>query len=147
MKASYNRKIDAARQDHNRIKDEKVRINAQLQWYNTQNKLRYFYPVKVNNTKEKLDQGKDELEVYQAIIDNLYTVMTDRIEQNHEKHTLVKQLNRFVGEEIDEILTDEKDFFESESKDKLKVPPFTKVQRIPRDYTKEERIQKEFKKN
>ena len=109
--------------------------------------MRYFYPVKVNNTKEKLDQGKNELEVYQSIIDNLYTVMTDRIEENHEKHTLVKDLNRFVGEEVDEILSEEKDFFDNDSKDKLKVPPFTKVNRIPRDYTKEEAIQKEYKKN
>ena len=142
MKADYNHKIDAARKKHNNIKDQKVKINSQLQWYSAQNKLRYFYPVKVNNTKEKLEQGKDELEVYQHIIDNLYSVMTDRIEQNHEKHNLVKQLNKHVGEEIDEILSEEKVYFECDNKDKLKVPPFTKVQRIPRDYTKEERVQR-----
>ena len=47
---------------------------------------------------------------------------------------------------MQEILEEEKVFYESDTKDKLKVPPFTKVKRIPRDYTNEQNIVNEYKK-
>ena len=49
----------------------------------------------------------------------------------------MEELNKYVGESVQEILEEEKVFYESDTKDKLKVPPFTKVKRIPRDYTNE----------
>ena len=64
MKANYNAKIDEARQNQDKIRFERTQLNSQLLWYNTQNKLMYFYPVKVNSTQEDLSQKKDELELY-----------------------------------------------------------------------------------
>ncbi len=43
------------------------------------------------------------------------------------------------------MLLHEKEFFESNTHDKLKVPPFNKVKRIPRDYTNEEQIVLKYK--
>ena len=43
------------------------------------------------------------------------------------------------------MLEQERDFFDADTKDKLKVPPFTKVKRIPRDYTNEEQIVLKYK--
>jgi hypothetical protein len=51
---------------------------------------------------------------------------------------LVQELNSYVGSAINRILEDEKEFYESEPKDRLKVPPYNMVRRIPRDYSKEE---------
>ena len=106
----------------------------------------YFYPVKVNTTQEDLKQKKDELELYQNIINRTFAFIQDRIEENHQKQTLVEELNKYVGESVQEILEEEKVFYESDTKDKLKVPPFTKVKRIPRDYTNEQNIVNEYKK-
>ena len=47
-------KIDEARQNQDKIRFERTQLNSQLLWYNTQNKLMYFYPVKVNSTQEDL---------------------------------------------------------------------------------------------
>ena len=63
--------------------------------------------------------------------------MQERVEENVRKHELVDELNKYVGESVQDILDDEKEFFELDTVDKRKVPPFTKVKRIPRDYTKE----------
>ena len=43
------------------------------------------------------------------------------------------------------MLEQERDFFDADTKDKLKVPPYTKVKRIPRDYTNEEQIVLKYK--
>lgn len=43
------------------------------------------------------------------------------------------------------MLEQEREFFDSDTRDKLKVPPFTKVKRIPRDYTNEEQIVLKYK--
>ena len=43
------------------------------------------------------------------------------------------------------MLSKEKDFFDSDVRDKLKVPPFTKVKRIPRDYVHEEKMVLKYK--
>lgn len=46
-----------------------------------------------------------------------------------------------MGSAITRILADEKQFYESETKDRLKVPPYNMVRRIPRDYTAEQNRQ------
>ena len=43
------------------------------------------------------------------------------------------------------MLENEREFFDNDTRDKLKVPPFTKVRRIPRDYTNEEQIVLKYK--
>ena len=58
----------------------------------------------------------------------------------------MEELNSYVGDSVQGILDDEKEFFESDTKDKLKVPPFTKVKRIPRDYMNEQKISEAYKK-
>ena len=99
--------------------------------------MRYFYPVKNKMVQERLNQSKAELELYQEIINSTYSCMQERVEENVRKHELVHELNQYVGETVTGILDDEKEFFAADTDDKLKVPPFTKVKRIPRDYTKE----------
>ena len=60
------------------------------------------------------------------------------MDENQQKHGLVEELNRYVGQTVQEMLVQEREFFDSDTRDKLKVPPYTKVKRIPRDYTNEE---------
>ena len=93
MKQHYNTKIEDARKRHNNIQFERVQINAKLQWYLAQNKMRYFYPVKNKITLERLNQSKAELEVYQEIINSTYSCMQERVEENVRKHELVHELN------------------------------------------------------
>jgi len=41
---------------------------------------------------------------------------------------------------VQKILDDEKTFYDAEPKDRLKVPPYNMIKRIPRDYTAEANI-------
>jgi len=45
-------------------------------------------------------------------------------------------LNTYVSESIGDILEEEQAFYESDTRDKLKVPPYSYVKRIPRGQTK-----------
>lgn len=67
------------------------------------------------------------------------------MDENQQKQTLVEELNNYVNCSVKEMLMQEKEFFDSDTRDKLKVPPYTKVKRIPRDYTNEEQIVLQFK--
>lgn len=67
------------------------------------------------------------------------------MQENRQKHALVHELNDYVSQSVQEMLEQEREFFDNDTKDKLKVPPFTKVRRIPRDYTNEEQIVLKYK--
>ena len=54
-------------------------------------------------------------------------------------------MSNYVSTSVNEMLEQEREFFDSDTKDKLKVPPYTKVKRIPRDYTNEEEIVLKYK--
>lgn len=62
----------------------------------------------------------------------------DKMEENRQKHALVEELNDYVSSTVQDMLDQEREFFDSDTRDKLKVPPYTKVKRIPRDYNNEE---------
>lgn len=74
------------------------------------------------------------------MIDRTFTFVTERINENENKQQLITELNQYVGNAIDRILEEEKDFYEQDVKDRLKVPPFNFVKRQPRDYTDEIRL-------
>lgn len=67
------------------------------------------------------------------------------MDENKQKHALVEELNSYVSSTVGEMLEQEREFFDSDTRDKLKVPPYTKVKRIPRDYTNEEQIVLKYK--
>ena len=50
--------------------------------------------------------------------------MSERISENENKQQLISELNQYVSNAIDRILQDEQDFYESDTKDRLRVPPF-----------------------
>jgi hypothetical protein len=58
--------------------------------------------------------------------------MQDRIGENQQKQDLIEELNEYVRSSIQEILDEEQAFYESDSRDRLKVAPYTYVKRIPR---------------
>ena len=87
---------------------------------------------------EDLDQKKTELELYQKIINRTFGFIMDKMEENRQKHALVEELNDYVSSTVQDMLDQEREFFDSDTRDKLKVPPYTKVKRIPRDYNNEE---------
>ena len=66
--------------------------------------------------------------------------MDERISENEKKQSLIAELNGYVGGVIEQMLRDEKQFYEADTRDRLKVPPFNYVKRQPRDYTLEERL-------
>ena len=55
--------------------------------------------------------------------------MAERIQENEKKQLLIAELNQYVGGAIQRILDDEKQFYESDTRDKLKVPPYNYVKR------------------
>lgn len=65
--------------------------------------------------------------------------------ENRKKHALVEELNDYVGGSVGEMVDDERKYFENEERDKLKVPPYSKVKRRPRDYENEHKIVLEYK--
>ena len=93
--------------------------------------------MKVRGQQDSLERKKEELELYQNIIGRTFGFITERIEENEKKQQLVQELNQYVGGAINRILDDEKSFYESEQKDRLKVPPYNMVRRVPRDYASE----------
>ena len=97
-----------------------------------------FYPAKVRQLTEAVERKEEELELYQDIIDRCYGFVDERISENENKQSLIAELNSYVGGVIDRILADEKSFYESDTRDRLKVPPFNYVKRQPRDYTLEQ---------
>jgi len=64
----------------------------------------------------------------------------ERISENEKKQSLIAELNGYVGGVIEQMLRDEKQFYEADTRDRLKVPPFNYVKRQPRDYTLEEKL-------
>ena len=138
MKTKYQEKIKLARSIQDKILHERVQTQGLLKIFQQKNQLLYFYPVKIRRTKEDLDQKKAELELYQQIINRTFGFIQEKMQENRQKHALVHELNDYVSQSVQEMLEQEREFFDSDTKDKLKVPPFTKVKRIPRDYTNEE---------
>ena len=67
------------------------------------------------------------------------------MEENQQKHALVEELNDYVNKSVQTMLEQEREFFDSDTRDKLKVPPYSKVKRIPRDYNNEEKIVLKYK--
>jgi hypothetical protein len=99
-----------------------------------------FYPHKVSQLQESLSRKNQELQLYQEVIDKCYSFVEERIHENEKKQLLISELNSYVGTAIQRILDDEKQFYESDTRDKLKVPPYNYVKRQPRDYTKENKL-------
>jgi len=85
--------------------------------------------------------------LYQDIIDRTYEFISERIEEDEKKQLLVEQLNNYVGSAVQKILDDEKDFYDAEPKDRLKVPPYNMIKRIPRDYTAEVEMARRMEKD
>lgn len=107
----------------------------------------YFYPDKVKNLEESLDRKKEELELYQEVIDRTFKFVTERIHENENKQHLISELNQYVGSAINRVLADEKAFYEADNKDRLRVPPYTYVKRQPRDYTEEMKLNDAYNEN
>lgn len=103
----------------------------------------YFYPEKVKTMEQNIERKKEELELYQEVIDRTFKFVTERINQNENKQQLISELNQYVGNAIDKLLQDEQDFYESDVKDRLRVPPYNFVKRQPRDYTQEQKIRRD----
>lgn len=88
-----------------------------------------FYPSKVKQLQEAVERKEEELELYQDIIDRCYGFVDERISENEKKQSLIAELNAYVGGVIDQMLKDEKQFYEADTRDRLKVPPFNYVKR------------------
>lgn len=58
--------------------------------------------------------------------------MKQKIQENNHKQQLVQQVNDEIGEEVEEMLSQEMEYYLSSDKDKLKVPPYVSVKRIER---------------
>ena len=111
---------------------EKQKILAQLNYLKQKNQLMYFYPIKVQNQNEVLENKKQELKLYEKIIERTFEFISDRIHENENKQALVKELNQFVGQAIGGLLEEEEQYYSADHRDKLKVPPYNGVRRLPR---------------
>ena len=94
--------------------------------------MMYFFPIKVQEQKERIERKKLELELYKKIINDSLSYMKQKIQENRHKQNLATQINDYVGQEIDSVLELEEAFYLSAEKDQLKVPPFVHVKRIER---------------
>lgn len=53
----------------------------------------YFFPAKVNSQKDRILRKKEELILYQQIIENSLKYLEDKIHENEDKQHLVKDMN------------------------------------------------------
>ena len=90
---------------------EKQKILAQLNYLKQKNQLMYFYPIKVQNQNEVLENKKQELKLYEKIIERTFEFISDRIHENENKQALVKELNQFVGQAIGGLLEEEEQYY------------------------------------
>ena len=58
--------------------------------------------------------------------------MKQRVQETKHKQMLVNQVNDYVGEEIQQALDEEEQFYKSNDRDRLKTPPYVYVKRLPR---------------
>jgi GTPase SAR1 family protein len=86
---------------------EKQKIMGQLNFLKQKNALMYFYPIKVQNQTEVLANKHQELKLYEKIIDRTFMFISERIHENENKQSLVKELNQFVRQAINELLIEE----------------------------------------
>eukprot|EP00347_Sterkiella_histriomuscorum_P011500 403372217 len=101
--------------------------------YQDMNKFLYFFPQKVFNQKERIQRKKEELKLYQSIIEESLSFFTDKIEENKSKQVLVQQMNAEVAQIVKGVLIAEEEFYNKEQYDKLKTPPYVMIKRIERD--------------
>ena len=94
--------------------------------------MMYFFPIKVKEQKHRIEHKKLELDLYRKIINDSLGYMKQKIQENKHKQELVNQVNNGIGEEIKEMLEQETEYYISNDKDKLKVPPYVNVKRIQR---------------
>lgn len=64
----------------------------------------YFYPEKVQILEQNLERKKEELELYQEVIDRTFKFVSERIAENENKQHLISELNQYVSSAIDRIL-------------------------------------------
>lgn len=81
---------------------------------------------------ENIQRKRDELELYKSIIGESLTFLRSKINENKQKHQLVRMMNGQVCAMIEETLKREHEFYKSDTHDKLKVPPFCMVKRLER---------------
>jgi CRISPR/Cas system CMR subunit Cmr6 (Cas7 group RAMP superfamily) len=92
----------------------------------------YFFPQKVNYLTENIQRKRNELELYKSIINESMTFLRNKINENKQKHDLVSEMNVQVAAMVEDTLKREQEFYESDTHDKLKVPPFCLVKRLER---------------
>ncbi|CDW83067.1 UNKNOWN [Stylonychia lemnae] len=126
-------KINHLEAKRDKILFEYHRVQQLHQKSQEKNKFLYFFPSKVYNQKERIMRKKEELKLYQSIIEESISFFADKIDENKAKNVLVRQMNNEVHQIIENVLDQEKQFFESDTQDKLKTPPFVMVKRIDRD--------------
>lgn len=73
------------------------------------------------------------MKLYQSIITESLTFLRNKIRENKDKQTLVRQMNQQVAAMIAVTLKKEQEFYESDTHDKLKVPPYCMVKRLERN--------------
>ena len=66
------------------------------------------------------------------IIQDTMGFMKQRVQETKHKQMLVNQVNDYVGEEIQQALDEEEQFYKSNDRDRLKTPPYVYVKRLPR---------------
>lgn len=53
----------------------------------------YFYPEKVKVLEQDIERKKEELDLYQEVIDRTFKFVTERINENENKQQLISELN------------------------------------------------------
>lgn len=112
-----------------------------LQEFKQNNNMMYFFPIKVQEQKDRIERKKLELELYRKIINDSLGFMRQKILENKHKQSLVAQINDHIGDEIKLMLDQEQQFYLSDDKDMLKTPPHVYVKRIERPGVSVEPVQ------
>ena len=89
----FQGRIKATYKVQDSICHQKHQLQAQLAFLKQRNALLYFYPVKVKGQRQSLERKKQELELYQDIINRTFGFITERIQENEKKQQLVQELN------------------------------------------------------
>lgn len=63
--------------------------------------MMWFFPIKVQEQQDRIQQKKVELELYKNIITNTLGFIKQRIQESRKKQEMVAEVNTYIGEQID----------------------------------------------
>jgi predicted nucleotidyltransferase len=93
----------------------------------------YFYPQKKKDVQDRVTQKENEVKIYQHLIKECQNFLQEKISEQENTLENVQEVCEYVMDTVKDLLLKEQQFYELDSHDKMKTPPFIVVPRADRE--------------